>query len=257
VAIFLGVSVVGLADFWKWEYDYGHNLDEETAIIKIPGMSYQPPLIGSRQILNFTAHSWPGSGGWIAIGAALTALGVAAGEFRRGRRAGGGTGAVASLPVVALLAVGLSGCGEPEPRDLAYGIDSCEHCHMGLADDRHGAEVLTPTGKAYVFDSVECLAAWLDSQETPPEVHSLWVTDFAAPGSLVPVEDALFLASPTLPSPMGLGLTAFRRAADRDGAVTAFGGEALDWEGVRTFVSSRWPDGTPAPGGHAHMAQGA
>jgi copper chaperone NosL len=36
----------------------------ENAIIKIPGMSYQPPLIGSKQILNFTAHSWPGSGGY-------------------------------------------------------------------------------------------------------------------------------------------------------------------------------------------------
>ena len=56
---FILISVVGLADFWKWEYDYGHNLDP-TAAIQVPGMSYQPPLIGSRQILNFSAHSWPG-----------------------------------------------------------------------------------------------------------------------------------------------------------------------------------------------------
>ena len=36
----------GLIDFWRWAYDYGHNLDSEHAIIKIPGMTYQPPLIG-------------------------------------------------------------------------------------------------------------------------------------------------------------------------------------------------------------------
>lgn len=64
---FFALGVVGLADFWRWEYDYGHNLDDATAIIKIPGMSYQPPLIGSKQLLNFTASSWPATAG-IAIG---------------------------------------------------------------------------------------------------------------------------------------------------------------------------------------------
>ena len=58
---------VGLVDFWRWEYDYGHNLDFEHAIIKIPGMNYQPPLIGSKQLLNFTAVSWPDVGGWLAF----------------------------------------------------------------------------------------------------------------------------------------------------------------------------------------------
>ena len=73
---FLLLGVAGLVDFWRWEYDYGHNLDLQEAIIKIPGMSYQPPLIGSKQLLNFTATSWPASGG-IAAGVAF-ALGVAA-----------------------------------------------------------------------------------------------------------------------------------------------------------------------------------
>lgn len=59
-------AVAGLIDFWKWEYDYGHNLDMAQAIIKVPGMNYQPPLIGSKQLLNFTATSWPGLGGWAA-----------------------------------------------------------------------------------------------------------------------------------------------------------------------------------------------
>jgi hypothetical protein len=76
VAGFLVVSLVGLADFWKWEYDYGHDLDMENAIIKVPGMTYQPPLIGSKQLLNFTATSLPGPGG-IAAMAAL-AIGVLA-----------------------------------------------------------------------------------------------------------------------------------------------------------------------------------
>lgn len=76
-AAFLVIAAAGLVDFWKWEYDYGHNLDAETAVIKIPGMSYQPPLIGSKQLLNFTATSLPASGGLLAGLALLLALSAA------------------------------------------------------------------------------------------------------------------------------------------------------------------------------------
>ena len=76
VLAFAAVAIVGLADFYKWEYDYGHDLDFENAIIKVPGMNYQPPLIGTRQLLNFRATSIPAAGGYILIGS--LALGVLA-----------------------------------------------------------------------------------------------------------------------------------------------------------------------------------
>ncbi len=69
LATFLVVGVAGLIDFWRWEYDYGHNIDFQHAIIKIPGMNYQPPLMGVKQLLNFTAVSWPDIGAWVALGA--------------------------------------------------------------------------------------------------------------------------------------------------------------------------------------------
>ncbi|MEO7101930.1 MAG: hypothetical protein ABI311_01180 [Gemmatimonadaceae bacterium] len=76
VGSFLVVGVAGLVDFWRWEYDYGHNIDFEHAIIKIPGMNYQPPLIGVKQLLNFTAVSWPDIGAWLAV-AAIALGGIA------------------------------------------------------------------------------------------------------------------------------------------------------------------------------------
>jgi hypothetical protein len=86
--VYVAVAVAGLVDFWKWEYDYGHNLDMTQAIIKIPGMSYQPPLIGSKQLLNFTASSWPGLGGWAAgLSLGLVAVAVVL-AFRRHRATG-------------------------------------------------------------------------------------------------------------------------------------------------------------------------
>jgi hypothetical protein len=80
--VFVIVAVVGLADFWYWGYDYGHNLDP-TAAIKIPGLSYQPPVFGSKQLLNFTATSWPGLGGWAIVAALCVGVGLSVVEFRR------------------------------------------------------------------------------------------------------------------------------------------------------------------------------
>ena len=77
-------AIAGLGDFWKWGYDYGHQLDPHAAI-RVPGMSYQPPIIGSKQLLNFHATSWPGPGGWIAILALATVVAVAVLEWRRAR----------------------------------------------------------------------------------------------------------------------------------------------------------------------------
>ncbi len=66
--VFCGIW--GIIDFWRWEYHYGHNLDEHAAI-KIPGMAYQPPLFGWKQLLNFTAGSFPDIGGWLIIAPAI------------------------------------------------------------------------------------------------------------------------------------------------------------------------------------------
>jgi copper chaperone NosL len=87
VGAFSLTALAGLADFWKWGYEYGHNLDP-LAPIKVPGMTYQPPLIGSKQLLNILSSSWPDVGGWAAV--AALALAAAAVVVRsRGHAASG------------------------------------------------------------------------------------------------------------------------------------------------------------------------
>lgn len=85
VIVFAVIALAGLYDFWRWEYDYGHDLDP-TAAIKVPGMSYQPPLLGTQQLLNFTATSLPGIGGLAAMLSLAVASVVALVEWFRGRR---------------------------------------------------------------------------------------------------------------------------------------------------------------------------
>src|SRR5665647_2222122 len=73
LGLFAAAGAAGMVEFWRWSYDYGHNLAPD-AIIKVPGMTYQPPLLGTKQLLNFTAASWPGPGGMAAGAAFLIAL---------------------------------------------------------------------------------------------------------------------------------------------------------------------------------------
>lgn len=63
--LFALLAIAGLYDFYLWEYDYGHNLSD-TAPIKIPGASFQPPLFGQKMILNFLALSYPHTAGILA-----------------------------------------------------------------------------------------------------------------------------------------------------------------------------------------------
>jgi len=63
-ASLLIILSIGLYDFYIWEYDYGHNLNPN-APIKVPGMSYQPPLVGTKQLLNMQTTSSPDIGSYL------------------------------------------------------------------------------------------------------------------------------------------------------------------------------------------------
>ena len=72
VILLVVAGSLAIYDFYLWEYDYGHNLSSDAAI-KIEGMAYQPPLFGTKLILNFTAKSYP------RLGAAFLGLSMVLG----------------------------------------------------------------------------------------------------------------------------------------------------------------------------------
>lgn len=64
VGIFLSCAAGSFYDFWWWGYRYGHELSPHASFV-IKGMTYQPPLIGAKTLLNITAWSLPGVGGYL------------------------------------------------------------------------------------------------------------------------------------------------------------------------------------------------
>ena len=141
-------GVVAMWDFWRWGYDYGHNLDPNAAI-KVPDMSYQPPLIGYKNLLNFTSYSGPDTGAWIIIGVCILATGLWWMEFFKAKKMALLSANKAGLIGVMLGFLGLmsfTSCSAgPEP--IRYGQDNCHHCKMTLTDKRFGAEIVTQKGK--------------------------------------------------------------------------------------------------------------
>ena len=82
LGLLISAGIAALVDFYLWGYDYGHNLNPDAAI-QVPGMTYQPPLIGTKQLLNFTAFSGPDIGSWIFILSGLLVIGVIIYEWKR------------------------------------------------------------------------------------------------------------------------------------------------------------------------------
>ena len=80
IGLFTVAMLLGLYDFYLWEYAYGHDLDPK-APMQFED-SFQPPLIGKKTIINFVAISMPHVGGWLAILAAWLATFAAIIKFK-------------------------------------------------------------------------------------------------------------------------------------------------------------------------------
>lgn len=230
------LGAAGLADFWRWGYDYGHDLDAEHAIIEVPGMSYQPPLIGTKQLLNFRASSWPAMGGVLAGLSFLLGVTAMVAASRAARRT-----AVAGA-VVALAACGAHGA----PAMLYDGSETCAHCRMAITDRRFGSALVTHTGRTYRFDSIECLAAF--AAQDSVQASTLWVSDYQAPGTLLPAAEARFVRlTGSVGSPMGLGLAATRA----DAAPMPGTDGTMSWTEVQELVRQETPALDATHGDHS------
>ena len=221
------LGTLGIYDFNLWMTDYGTNLDPN-AILKLQNpdgtpMTYKPPLIGHKQLLNFDAYSYPHSGGYLmGIGMLLVfiAFFVAKNKSRAMRAV-----AVLLLPLLAMSCTA-------KQKPIAYGEENCTYCQMTIVDKIHGAELVTKKGKVFPYDAVECMVNDL-KERNEDEVALLLVNHYHAPAELIDANEAIYLKSENLPSPMGGNLTAFADADAADAALAEYGGELLTWQELK------------------------
>lgn len=224
--LFVGFGILAMYDFWRWEYNYGHNLNPDAAII-VPGMSYQPPLIGFKQLLNFGAYSIPDYGGWIFVGVGVVLLYCTVLHWRGDKKKKNviktGT-AAASI----FLLMSLASCSNgPEP--IKTGTDNCYFCKMTVSDARFGAEVVTKKGRLFKFDDMHCLLSFLKTEEGRGNNKDIYLTDFCGSHRLLNAKTTQLLQSDSLRSPMGGNIAAFDNADSLTNRQQHFPGSIVNW----------------------------
>lgn len=232
LVLFVGFGILAMYDFWRWEYNYGHNLNPEAAII-VPGMAYQPPLIGFKQLLNFGAYSMPHIGGWIFVSVGVLLLFCTVMAWRSSRRIIHKTKLAIAVAAFFLM-ICLSSCsGGPEP--IKTGTDKCYFCKMTISDVRFGAELVTTKGKIYKFDDVHCIVSYLKTKDVEPsKIKDVYLTDFCNHHPLINVKKSFLLKSEDLRSPMGGNIAAFDNRDSLLKIQKRYPGNPVNWDELLT-----------------------
>ena len=115
------------------------------------------------------------------------------------------------------------GC-KPEAKPIEYGHQACDYCRMSIVDERYAAQLVSPKGKTYSFDAMECMIHYKNEQKSETWAMEL-ITDYNTPRKLIPAANASIVRSKQLPSPMGMYLTAVQDKNQAQSLVDKNGGE--------------------------------
>ncbi len=226
---FIAFGIIAMGDFWRWEYNYGHNLDPKAAII-VPGMAYQPPLIGFKQLLNFGAYSIPDIGGWFFIGSGLLMLVASVIESKildKFMKQKNVNKSILFSPLLCLLI----SCSSSQPQPLKLNTDNCDFCKMTIADGNFGCELITEKGRVYKFDDLRCLIHY-KSANSNTTFSSVYVNAYRADNLLIDAEKAFYIKANDLTSPMGGNIAAFKDSTEANFYASKFHTTKQLWKDI-------------------------
>jgi copper chaperone NosL len=95
---------------------------------------------------------------------------------------------------------------EPEP--INYGTDACNFCEMTIVSKAHSARAVSDKGKQFKYDAIECMVHDEIRNQVPKSIRQ--VADFSHPGSMISVNQAVFVINDSINSPMGANLAALK-----------------------------------------------
>jgi copper chaperone NosL len=117
------------------------------------------------------------------------------------------------LPLLAVLALAAAACGAAAdgPPHIEVDRSACAHCGMLISEPLYAAAYQAPGAEPRLFDDIACL---LRAVEGEPRAEGLtyWFHDVAT-GQWIAGQEAVFVRSSVLPTPMGGGFLAYRDPA--------------------------------------------
>ncbi|MGH7902037.1 MAG: nitrous oxide reductase accessory protein NosL [Thermodesulfobacteriota bacterium] len=97
---------------------------------------------------------------------------------------------------------------ENSPVPINSEVDMCEYCRMTIVDLHYAAEIIEKR-KAHKFDDIGCMLAYANAKNLSVENARFWVMDFDN-STWIRGEEAYFIISPEIHTPMGYGMLAFK-----------------------------------------------
>ena len=133
------------------------------------------------------------------------------------------------------LAVSLLTACSSGPQEIDYGNDGCHFCKMTIVDKIHGAQLITDKGKVFKYDAAECILNYM-SQTPDLKIGSIHTNFYEAPSEFISTDEATFLISENLPSPMGANLTAFKTKESAEKMLAEKGGKLYTWDELKDHL---------------------
>ena len=140
-------------------------------------------------------------------------------------------------PLKLLTVLSLSGhlllisCSQ-DPKPVHIHEDEGEYCRMRISDLRFDAQIVNTKGKAYKFDAIECAANyWVENREDLKGAK-IWVSDFNEPKEFLSHEEAVFIKSKEIQSPMGESLLALSSPEETEEHLSEYDGKKITWETI-------------------------
>lgn len=140
------------------------------------------------------------------------------------------------ISILLLVFMTINSCKiEPEP--IQFGHDECSFCKMTIVDKAHAAQLVTKKGKQFKYDAIECLVWNINEVPALAQKSILLVADYLDPGTMLPAEQAGYIISQRIKSPMGANLSAVARDTKADSLILLYGGDKYDWEQLLELLS--------------------
>ncbi len=129
-----------------------------------------------------------------------------------------------------------AGCGGQDltkPPKMFYGRDGCAQCRMIIADERFACAAATADRRFLKFDDIGCFAA--HEKKSAEHVLRSWVRNAGA-DEWIGKEEARFVHSPNLVTPMGYGFAATATVDKAARFAEENAGRVITWEELLSLV---------------------
>ncbi len=120
----------------------------------------------------------------------------------------------------------------------AQNYNACAYCQMALHQEEFVSEISTSEGETIRFGSIECLLNYL-VEKNSSENKNIRVSDYLHPQNKISAEEATYLKSDKIHSPMGANLAAFHSEAEAKDFSSGKNDKIYTWQEIYDLYQSK------------------